>query len=100
LSLEQHSELTPVSTYRDNPAGNQLVPWYPGQNQVMPYMPKPSRIISLSREPGTKRYAPLSPPFYSHNEIQPELPKSAYNSRSRLVTQKMNQVGLLIDIYA
>ena len=100
MSLEQHSELTPVSTYRDNPAGNQLVPWYPGQNQVMPYMPKPSRIISLAREPGTKRYAALSLPFYSNNEIQPELPKPAYNSSRRLVTQKMNQVGLLIDIYA
>jgi hypothetical protein len=100
LSLEQHSDLMPVSAYRDNPAGNQLIPWYPGQNQVMPYMPKPSRIISLSREPGTKLYTPFSPPFYSNKEIQPEPPKSAYNSSRRLVTQKMNQVGLLIDIYA
>ncbi len=100
MSLEQNSDLMPVSAYRDNPAGNQLIPWYPGQNQVMPYMPKPSRIISLSREPGTKRYAPFSPPLYSNNEIQPKLPKSAYNSSRRLVTQKMNQVGLLINIYA
>ena len=96
MSLEQNSDLMPVSAYRDNPAGNQLIPWYPGQNQVIPA----SRIISLSREPGTRRYAPFSPPFYSDNEIQPEPPKSAYNSSRRLVTQKMNQVGLLIDIYA
>ena len=96
MSLEQNSDLMPVSAYRDNPAGNQLIPWYPEQNQVIPA----SRIISLSREPGTRRYAPFSPPFYSNNKIQPEPPKSAYNSSRRLVTQKMNQVGLLIDIYA
>ena len=100
MSLEQHNDLMPVPAYRDNPAGNQLVPWYPAHNQVRPYMPKPSHIISLSREPGTKRYAPFSPPFYSNKEIQPELPESAYNSSRRLVIQKMNRIGLLIDIYA
>jgi hypothetical protein len=100
LTLEPNSDLVPLSAYRDTPAGNQLVPWYPLQNQVRPYTPKPSRTLSLLNEPGTKRYALFFPPFYSNNQIQPELPESAYNSSRRLETPKMNQVGLLIDIYA
>lgn len=90
----------PVFAYRDNSAGNQLVPCNPGQNQVIPYTPKPSHILSLSGEAGTQRRTRYLPAFYSKNEIQPELPESAYNSSRRLVTPKMNQVGLLINIYA
>jgi hypothetical protein len=100
LSLEPNSDLVPLSAYRDTPAGNQLVPWYPVQNQVKSYTSKPSRTLSLSTEPGTKRYTLGLPSYFSNNEIQPELPESAYNSRRRLETPKMNQVGLLIDIYA
>ena len=100
MSLESNKDLVPVSAYRHPPAGNQLVPWYPAQNPIRPYAPKPSRILSLSNEPGTKRYALCFSPFYSQNEIQPDLPESAYNSSRRLETPKMNQVGLLIDIYA
>jgi len=100
LSLEPNSDLVPLSAYRDTHAANQLVPWSPVQNQVRPYTPKPSRTLSLLNDPGTKRYALFSPPFYSKNEIMPELPESAYNSRRGLETPKMNQVGLLIDIYA
>jgi hypothetical protein len=92
--------LVPLSAYRDTPAGNQLMPWYPVQSQDRPYTPKTSRVISLFNEPGTNRYARFFPPFYPKNQIQPELPESAYNSGRRLETPKMNQVGLLIDIYA
>ena len=101
MSLEQNIDLMPVSPYRDNSSGNQLVPWYPEQNQVIPYTPEPSRRLSLSSEPGTKRYTLFFPPFYSNNDnIQHALPKSAYNSSRRLITTKMNRVGLLINIYA
>jgi len=100
LSIEPNTDLMPLSAGRDIPAGNQLVPCSPGQNQVIPYTPKPSRTLSFSSEPGTKRYVLLLPPYYSENEIQPEVPESAYNSSRRLVIPKMNQVGLLIDFYA
>ena len=100
MSIEQNTDLVPLSAYRGIPAGNQLVPCSPGHNQALPYTPNPSRTLSLSSEPGTKRYALFLPPFYSENEIQPEDPESAYNSSRRLVRPKMNQVGLLIDFYA
>lgn len=100
MALDQNSDLMPVSVYRDNVAGNQLIPWYPEQNQVITYTSKPSRIVSLSSESGTKRHTLFLPPSYSNDDIQHELPKSAYNSSRRLETPKMNQVGLLINIYA
>jgi hypothetical protein len=82
------------------PADNQLVPYYPGQNQLIPYTPKPSRMLSLSGESGTRRVALLLPPLYPDNEHQLDMAESAYNSSRRLVAPKMNQVGLLINIYA
>jgi hypothetical protein len=84
----------------DIPANNQLVPYYPGQNQIIPYTPKSSRTLSLSGDPASRQYALLLPPLFTRNETQPDLPESAYNSSRRLVTPKLNQVGLLIDIYA
>jgi len=100
LSLEQNSDLRPLPSYRDIPAGNQLVPYYPGQNQVVPYTPKSSRMLSLSGEPESRRFALLLPPLYPDNENQLDIAESAYNSSRRLVAPKMNQVGLLINIYA
>lgn len=100
MTPEQNSHLVPLSAYRDTLAGNQLMPWYPAQKQVRPYTPETSRIVSLLNEPGTNRYARVLPLFYSKNQIQPVIPESAYNSSRRLEMPKMNQVGLLIDIYA
>jgi len=100
VSLEPNSDLRLLPAYRDIPAGNQLVPCYPGQNQVIPYAPKSSRMPSLSGEPGTRRLALLLPPLYPDNENQLDTADSAYNSSRRLVAPKMNQVGLLINIYA
>jgi hypothetical protein len=100
LTLEQNINLLPVSAYRDNVAGNQLIPWYPEQNQVTTYTSEPSRILSLSSESGIKRHALFLPSSYSNDDFQHELPKSAYNTSCRLVTPKMTQVGLLINIYA
>jgi len=100
LSLEPNTDLMSLSACRDIPVDNQLVPCSPGQNQVIPYTPQLSRTLSLSSEPRTRRYALFLPPFNSENEIQPEVPESAYNSSRRLVIAKMNQVGLLIDFYA
>ena len=100
MSVEPNSNLRPLPAYRDIPAGNQLVPYRPGQNQVIPYTPKSSRMLSLSSEPGTGRFALLLPPLYPDNENQLAMAESAYNSSRRLVAPKMNQVGLLINIYA
>ena len=100
MALEQNTSLMPVSGNRDNVTGNQLIPWYPEQNQVITYASKPSRIPSLSSESGTKRHALFLPPSYTNDDFQHELPKSAYNTSRRLVTPKMTQVGLLINIYA
>ena len=100
MSLERNNELMPLPSYRDIPAGNQLVSYSPGQNQIIPYTSKSSRLLSLSGEPGTGRYALLLPPYYTEHKNQPELSESAYNSSRCLVTPKLNQIGLLIDIYA
>lgn len=101
MSLESNSDLVPLSACRGySPADGQLVPWHPLQNHVRPYTPNPSRSLSLLNEPETKPHARFLAPFYSKNQILSELPESAYNSSRRLETPKMNQVGLLIDIYA
>lgn len=100
MSIEPNKELVPISVYREPPAGNQPAAWYPALTPVRPYSAKPSRILSLSNEPATRRYALCCPPFYSRNEIHSELSESAYTSSRRLEAPKMNQVGLLIDIYA
>ena len=90
----------PVPACRDPSAANQLVPCNPGQNQVIPYTPKPSRTVSLAGESGTKRYALFLPPSFSSTQNQPEATESTYNFNRDMVTLKMDQVGLLIDIYA
>ncbi len=100
MSLEQNNDLRQLTSYMDIPANNQLVPYYPGQNQVIPYTPKSSRTLSLAGEPAPRRYALLLPPTFTANQNQPDLPESAYNSSRRLVTPKINKIGLLIDIYA
>ena len=100
MSVEQNSGSMPVSVYGDPSAAKHLLVRYPEQSQLIPYTPKPSRMGSLSGEPGTKRYAPFMPSSYSNPQAQPKTPESAYNSSLGLVTPKMNQVGLLIDIYA
>ena len=100
MSLESNNDLVPLSAYRDMPADNQPVAWYPVQKRARRYTPSTSHTLSLFNEPGTKRYIPFSPPIYSNREFQPELPESAYNSGRCFETPKMNQVGLLIDIYA
>jgi hypothetical protein len=84
----------------DITANNQLVPYSPGPIQVIPYTLKSSRTIASSGEPASRRYALLLPPFYPKTENQPDHSESAYNSSRRLVTPKINQTGLLIDIYA
>jgi hypothetical protein len=58
-------------------------------------------MLSLSGESGTRRVALLLPPLYPDKEHQLDMAESsAYNSSRRLVAPKMNQVGLLINIYA
>ena len=100
MSFDQNSGLMPVSVHGNQPAAKHLVVRDPEQNQVIPFTPKPSRMGSLLGEPGTKRYVPFLPSSYSNPQAQLKTPESAYNSSLGLVAPKMNQVGLLIDIYA
>lgn len=100
MYLEPNNAIRQSTSFTDIPAGNQLVPYYPGQNQVIPYPAESSRMLTLSKEPGSKRYSQWPPPFHSEKKNQPDPFESAYNSRRLLVTSKINQVGLLIDIYA
>jgi len=100
LTFDPNRVAMPLPAYRDQSAAKQLVLYNPGQNQVIPYTPKPSRTVSLAGESGTKRYALFLPPSFSTTQIQPATTESTYNSNRCMVALKMDQVGLLIDIYA
>jgi len=100
LSLEQNNAIRQSTSFMDIPAGNQLVPYYPGQNQIIPFTAGSSRMLTLSKESDSRRYSQWPPPFHSEKTNQPDPFESAYNSSRLLVTSKINQVGLLIDIYA
>ncbi len=85
-----------MDIYSNNP----LVPYYQGPQHVTPYMPVVSRSVSADGNPAVKRYTPMLPPHSSKYETRADGHESAYNSRRRLMTSKINQVGLRIDIYA
>ena len=82
------------------PIDNYPVPSNPGQNQIVPHTPIAPRVLPPANDPISRRRALLPQPFSNKTDIQPAGPKTAYSSDLRLVKSKMNQVGLLIDIYA
>lgn len=100
LSLVRNNEINLPASYMDIPTGNHLVPYYPGQNQIVPNTPKATRILPPSDDPASRRYALFPRPFSTRTDNQPDYPEAAYNFSLGLVQPKMNQVGLLIDIYA
>jgi hypothetical protein len=84
----------------DIPSNKQLVPFYPRQHQLAPYTPKSSRAVKVSGYSVLKEYDRLPPPIFSGYDPQPDPHESAYNSSRQRTTPKINQIGLLIDIYA
>jgi hypothetical protein len=84
----------------DIPTDSHPVLYDPGQNQIAPNTPKPTRILPSADDPASRRYALFPQPFAAKTDNQPDYPEAAYNCNLRLVKPKMNQVGLLIDIYA
>jgi hypothetical protein len=100
LPIERNIDLRLLPSYRDIPAENQLVPCYSGHNQVIPFRPRTSRALTVSGDPVPKRYTRLPLPNFSGKEIKTDPHETAYNSSRHIVAPKINQVGLLIDIYA
>ena len=84
----------------DIPPNKQLVPYYPEHRQVMPGASKTLAAAPASADRSSKRYRLLLLPTFSGDKTRPDHREPAYNSNHRLITPKINQVGLLIDIYA
>ena len=100
MSSLQNNDLSQLSPYVDISPNSQLVPYSPGQYQVTPHTLQSPQILRFSAEPGSNRYTRLTPPIFTDNKNQDDQSEPAYNSDRILVTPKINQVGLLIDIYA
>lgn len=82
------------------PLNRQLVPYYPEQRLVIPGVSKALPAVADSGNHSSKRNSLLLLPVFFGNEYRPDLHEPSYNSNSRLIASKINQVGLLIDIYA
>ena len=78
----------------------QLVPYYPGQRLLTPGGSEPLPEVRASANRLSKRNSLLLLPVFFGNKYRPDLHEPAYNSNSRLITSKTNQVGLRINIYA
>ena len=100
MSLELNDDLRQSASYTDAQASKQLVPYFQGKNQLIPCMPKSSRMLAISDKPASRQNTLLVPLFNFKKENRSIPPESAYNSSRLLITPKMYQVGLLIDIYA
>jgi len=84
----------------DIPSNNQLIPYYSGQRHVAPPIEIiPDRLPVLA-DRRLIQYHLLRLPDPSVSATSPCLNEPEYNSDRRLKTPKINQVGLLIDIYA
>jgi hypothetical protein len=79
---------------------NQLIPYYPDQHQVMPQTAGISDAVPVFADRRLMRYNLLGLKDFSGSLTPPDLHEPEYSSDRRLNTPKLNQVGLLIDIYA
>jgi hypothetical protein len=84
----------------DIPSNNQLIPYYPDQRQVALHTAKSSYAVPSFADRRLMRYNLLRPTDFSASATLPDLHEPEYNSSRRLKTPKINQLGLLIDIYA
>ena len=78
----------------------QLVPYNHGPIQATPYRPISARVVPADVNPAAKRYAQMLPPRIYKNPTQTDRHESVYYPDRRPRFQKINKVGLLIDIYA
>jgi hypothetical protein len=79
---------------------NQLIPYYPDQRQVIHHTAKISGLVPVFADRRLTPYnLPLQPEL-SDDVTRTDLQEPEYNSNCRLKMPKINQVGLLIDIYA
>ena len=83
----------------DISSNSQLVPYHQGPIQVTPHKKVSPRIVAADVNPAVKRYAQMIPPRISRNPTRPDVHDSVYHPNRLLETQKMNKVGLLVDIY-
>ena len=100
MSLEQNNDISLPAAYTGIPAGSQMVPYHPHPGHIIAYTPNSARIRPSSADPALKHGALFPQPYYTKTENLPENAEAAYNSNRHLVMPKMNQIGLLIDIYA
>jgi hypothetical protein len=84
----------------DIPSNNQLIPYYPDQRQLTLHTAGISDPVSVFTDRQSMRYTLLRLKDFSGSITPPDLHEPGYNSSRRLKTPKLNQVGLLIDIYA
>jgi hypothetical protein len=84
----------------DIPSNNQLIPYYPDQRQVAARAEIISGGLPVPADRRLMRYNLLQPADLFAGATSRNPSESEYNSDRRLVTPKINQVGLLIDIYA
>jgi hypothetical protein len=85
----------PMKIYSDS----QLVPYHQGPVQIRPFRKVSPRVVPADVNPAVKRYAQMSPPRISRNPTQADVHDSVYQPDRRLEIQKMNKVGLIVDIY-
>jgi len=79
----------------------QLVPYHQGPRHVSAYgRPRLTGDSLTDRHFTAKRYAMLPPPHPAGHKIQSRNQESIYISSRLIKAHKINQVGLLIDIYA
>ena len=84
----------------DIPSNNQLIPYYLDQRQVAPHTEIISDGLSVLADRRLLRYRLPRPTDLLVSATSRDISESEYNSDRRLKTPKINQVGLLIDIYA
>jgi hypothetical protein len=84
----------------DIPSNNQLIPYYPDQRQITPHTAGILDAAPVFADRRLMRYNLLRLTDFSGSVTPPDLHEPEYNSNRRLKTPKLNQVGLLIDIYA
>ena len=83
----------------DISSNRQLVPYAQKTSQVTRHSTASTGAVPVDSNPAAKRYAQMIPPRSSGHSTQSDVGESVYGSSRRLETQKMNKVGILIDIY-
>jgi hypothetical protein len=84
----------------DIPSNNQLIPYYPEQHRLERQSGKIAGSVPLFADRRFIQDDLLRPPDFSIIITLPEFHGPEYDADLRLKTLKINQVGLLIDIYA